>query len=1613
MPPRGRASGGPARGRGSRGRGRSAPVPDPTPKAAPYPAEGCVPCGDNIHRLTNFPPGHRDLWPDRLPTYEHWCQATLYDSSQDNGGTNFQRMLALMLGPQPDSMHFGETVDVSKITEATPYCTIVDGKYVRSGVQCVGLPSGKIANTNEAAVITFPFDNPQKMADKPWLDQNQFIAGSRVQYRKQTGTNGGLARHPVAGANARKQLLDNNEMSFFHGQRLKTESQLKKDNCWSEGTSQSAPLEGYAPESTGNQLDYQASGMDRMRAWFGLYWYKVNGNEPEEWVANSFYELPGKYVDDTAAVPVRKQFPGPLIRMRLPNPSYDWQESVNSLYTLGQYGVRFRACWIEVWGENVNKPQNAWTELMNPAGGNFTTRVPYAGRDRPFKTYNERNEVGGLNPQYWLGSRVRTVDPDSGKVQSHTEYTYKKQDRGHMILYSGQRLYNHLSTLDLPNISDGEFTGEGDNAKARFYGWLCPAMLLLNAGLPAEGEWDDTQWRRYQPPPAVKASVYNQVDDAYWKHFAAYPTGTTLIETIKVNGQVRHIPDMDFAKWQVSYVSGGDEGEAPVRMMDQEEAQGAEEDDERINDGLGPAGEGAMLLTINSEGGEMDLDGGKDVSREEVGKITAGTGTADLELNGDHETGKQKRWKYRDGPQGQPYGRLYTENRQNYEFADGGDLMREYEEKYMDVSNMFLGSAKPRVITRVIGSVGKPVNHFDRPLHDFPDEWEKVKAIYNLASECGMFSMAEKRRGMREGLHVVGGLDDGKCTKDGWNDAIVGFGPPPKQTQTRFAHLLFKPVFDWDTSEGLEPADPPMTVREWVQTPWHLEHLPLAPMYSTFKDGETFCNGCLRCQRPFFEHQYHYAPHKFGRARNSYPMHFEHLYFYAGACEPDFREAPRPFHDPDFWPDEEIVEMAQGVSVDPQNLGADPALAEAEGHECGNLGWPVFAFQMGYKGNELVSTIAAADMTRDEDKVKANEDALCWELNKRLRNRASKTLVLSLNEEPFTYRRYHNIMYAHRDRHADLVQGYANNDGKVKFGQRNYHLMRSRRYGNVCKDCAALLERFERYKKLYAPDKNRIEYTRSGKKKVRVVGGLDMWWVTLRGAKLSDGSWFDPWFIYCNAPKFEVREARVNKKAYLEALTDPGAVDAASPYWRHVRYWPEHPDEASLPDEVELNVKDMPDETARKLDRMSVDRALKQVWGADFDRKLQLHLEYMNRFNTEHHCSKITEGKVVSKVKAVECNVQSVWDKDSKQWEALAKNHERNASQFFEAIARWVDGQPQRNTALDRWFADCPMGPIGGAQGSFRSVRWKNQLVREIAHDFHYKVSRRQEVKQDKVRKKFDRFMFRDEVRRITDGGTFQFKYADARTVPTVDTGQLPVDKWWANKMPANPTQQDLTQRRYMEQSRLFITYALHRRISSEYEMRHVMERMADACRFVFGRDENLCKLVVFGQKLVSQRATDTISRKSYAPITKTKKEEKMERFYGDERGNSYLYDSYDTHVESAEVDVGVEIGPQIHHPHFHCILTLNHYSYVQIDTFRMRSMFEALFKGLPSGLTGAVQEGMKLVDAAGLDFYTDNENPYIHIKPWPQDDWNDVLTAYVRKSTQPSVFEALKERAR
>ena len=214
------------------------------------------------------------------------------------------------------------------------------------------------------------------------------------------------------------------------------------------------------------------------------------------------------------------------------------------------------------------------------------------------------------------------------------------------------------------------------------------------------------------------------------------------------------------------------------------------------------------------------------------------------------------------------------------------------------------------------------------------------------------------------------------------------------------------------------------------------------------------------------------------------------------------------------------------------------------------------------------------------------------------------------------------------------------------------------------------------------------------------------------------------------------------------------------------------------------------------------------------------------------------------------------------------------------------------------------------------------------------------------------------------------------------------------------------------KQSRFMITYSLHRPITSQNQGRIILERMAGAVRTIFGEDKYLSEMVVMGMKLakIPGNKTDDISQNMWETVTATRKAEAMKNFYGGggrrDGESSYRYDTFETHIEKVDTVAGIEIGPKMGYPHFHCVLTLDHYSYVHFNYYKMNQLLEIAFKGINT------HHGFEDKFYLPGGFYDDNERPYVDIHMVAEDRYKEVLACYVKKRTLPSIIEVEKARA-
>lgn len=957
--------------------------------------------------------------------------------------------------------------------------------------------------------------------------------------------------------------------------------------------------------------------------------------------------------------------------------------------------------------------------------------------------------------------------------------------------------------------------------------------------------------------------------------------------------------------------------------------------------------------------------------------------------------------------------------------------------------------------------------------------------VLGTGKEADRYDPKKKRQGMKHGLWGPGG----DCKEKGSCTVVLGPEEPKKKKQLG-QHPLIPPVFGerqiapkglshvWVFSEEtLEVLGDPkaftrdengtrglwsgergekgkavhwameldadvdgvvseMTVLEWLQSPWHYEYLPYRPMTSVFKDGETYCSGCTRCSRPYYEYEYQYAWYLNAEDKTK---HWPYTYWRPGSeGQWDFRYAPLPFHDPRFWSEPRLAHKVYPIQDSKLgDVGYEPLPADQRGYH----NWKTKVFLLGWKDRYNRWGTYAKD---GKLKGTCEPTELCGEFCTRM-HRNSWIKDAHKSNVPWTFREYINHLYDPKEKYDKfrLVQGVMRSKrSKVAYGMSDYRLQRSVKYGNVCRDCAATLDLAPGLYERTGRSTVHYHLASGGQSRREDALGMDTWWLGLKDKPLLEGppDWkeahdkdgnvrtFDPWFIF-----LETSQDKAFHHYGAGALKEVQGRAAVSR--RHVM------------SVLGLANQDL---AAKMEDRKSNKWAkYKALFGENPEEMVRLHLNAVERYTHARACHyNNTAGKPMTKVTTAEVFVQKTWNRTPEKWTQIDSEQIRKAKDVLKEIIDW----------LDKTF-------VGGKDTLTLKPGMWNRALRDMMHETHYELARRHAYLPDPDKVKvFDPNMTREEWRNYEYTDAKGYTWRNCLRTSTlqrpnlikggaqVERGEVPEGAYvtkvyhctragefgddygkgarWANtdwrgdgyilkhgkdgKWTLDPNAKNNIppkahiQTRRLTQTRVFITYSLHRRIQSEMEARHVMEKMADAVRTLFGNDEWLCQVVVFGQKLRST-GSDTVSSKTYAYIQSARKDTTI--FYGDVSGNSYVYDTYQTHVDSVTVDAGIEIGPTYHMPHFHALVTLNHWSYMQVDTMRMKALLEQMFKGTGRFPESQYGDQFKLLDAAGLPFYTDNENPYVDIRIYPSDNWAEVISAYVRKSAQPGIFEAQRVR--
>ena len=1589
-----------------------------------------------------------------VPTFEVWAAATCYDPEKPHGGTLFQEMMSWCLTQgqigtlETETNHFIIDKDTTDTT-LPAHCgnrkqveTDVSYKSSKAGTginvhnyagrsqgktesKCGGVP-GTGATTSGIGFTIGPGRNKpylfgsqpkgagKDMSGKALLMVSHALPASKMAWWMSSGQEWGDSTPGAvchAGEDNPRQFIGTRD---------------------TEGTKKETQLMGCM--SFGNNL----------AAYYGLYYYRECDKDPNNWYHRSN---------------------GRIVRMRYPNPAYGIRDkkvyvletpstfSAEGDQTLGGAGgfvfphfVPKQTAWNAlaiVKNEQVKCELGAWAGTEDKNGVDDIIRPMPSGKQNDYRFIDAWNaKLTGTK----FEGRMHKRTPGKQKEQLSFGWCYPlalwlyPYDNSTSDGYTDGIAKGHTPEYQpWPKWRDNTPLSERNFGRVVFHSITRPLISVLELH-PFGGEPSMRMWAFGQNPPRVTENTYKGLTS---KEGSATLTGL---------GTAPNVPRDDAREEERTNQQEEAPRAAPVETTSTEENMAELGDDDQ------PGPEEAFL----DERGELDnLD-------DSWGSEKAPTANGQLKALDDRTRWlNENRPKGDTLPPGSlqrngkgnhhfqslefspwPPNDLYVKPEHSFELEPmSRDEVDEYAKKYGSVGNLLLRATAPSRYTSVKQVFGEPLKVngkriLDMTLDSYRDKnlppetrdvfrkhMRRILSIYwdesgdlGSAASCAI-SHKKKQDGMVNGLFVCK-----KPAKQACHDVVyAGKGcrvllpavfankkkpPTPSNVLAPDKKLVAGTSSTAFAQYNVDAIRSNMTVLEWLQTPWHYEYLPFQPVNSVFEDGETYSTGCKRCSRPFYEYEYLYAPYFLSEyGTTHWPSNL-----WRPVDRSDLQKAPLPFHDPKFWtklpqlakatklPKHAINDKGQ-VLKDGKWYTASGQLVQPQPPIGGYHNWITKGFMLGYKDAQNPTKTANKQSNANVRETAPLQDEWIKRVGTGSKEKVRERLIKQRDLGHFTFREYLNHAYA-EGRQSVLVQGVVRSNAvKVVYGMQDYRLMRSVKYGNCCRDCMHTLDLAPGLYRRTGKVTSHLTLLKTGK----VIGGrgLDTWWLPLKGTELADGTEFDPWFIYT--------QTQGNLKARLRdgPITQGAARDA-------------------MAEALGLSGTEYEDRRQQISNAKSKREAYALFFGeAELEAKLELHLRAVAAYSQKHACKNMdTMGNLVTKViKPPEVYIQKLWDKQPKDWALREAAAMKDASEVLDKIVKWLDEQYKGN--------QLPLPRLNF------TTKGANRALRDALQETHYQVAHMADYRREMQTAQFDADLTRDEFRDLTIGSTphclrikqvvnpnytkedrkdvtevlikgdeyvrgtsmrVQYKQVDFIPGTNTDWSGDPFAQKETNRERGAISRGELYQTRTKTQSRFFITYSLHRRVNGDMEGRMVCEKMADALRTLFGNDQNLCDLVLFGMKLQDTN-NDTISRKTFMPITEARKETTL--FYGNSTGSSYLYDTYQSHVEQVQVDAGVEIGPTLHHPRFHLLLTIDHWSYIQIDTFRMKVVLEQMFKGTHR----KYGKTFELLGSDGLPFYTDNENPYVDIRLYPTDNWKDVISGYMRKGAVKDSMMAIRTR--
>ena len=790
-----------------------------------------------------------------------------------------------------------------------------------------------------------------------------------------------------------------------------------------------------------------------------------------------------------------------------------------------------------------------------------------------------------------------------------------------------------------------------------------------------------------------------------------------------------------------------------------------------------------------------------------------------------------------------------------------------------------------------------------------------------------------------------------------------------------------------------------MTVGEWVTTPFHYEYLPYQPVHAMFLDGETYSAGCVRCSRGFYEHEFAYVADNLqtrGKCRN-WPQSW-----FVPAVNKLLVDAPLPFSASENWP-EERVEASAVTGVKEDRGGA----------------WALF-----------------------EMKLSASEKA------KRPLNTDKKKGSIDVN----IFKQTRNYAWGHTQSPA-IWQGrmQKSENAKVKFGMRDYQLKRFNKFCNCCSDCAAVLTVAPG---LMIKNFQGVPYVKK-KRGDEVETIQDPWWthmyqelgLNLHGIDKDYTSTrkddrgrvmgiLNEYLVAHHQMKPHMSKFRSAPTIHVQTdfkfddwYTTPKKRRAKKDATGQVENGGDGPEKAGLKDALKY-IKELLDKKPDETDP--------QCTGAFRNLLREIQMKYTHKGDLRHDPVEFRKFDKDEYRMEFRNEVRNDPEGPGGTWHNCLRTQQWLPKHgTLSGIANQQDSDYETRIHYATKLGDAEGEVKVGGYRSFKGI-WREERAEQAWEPVDSHESTQWGGDADLLEATTGHTQEQLQSMKVPELKSMLLgKGLDATGTKPVLIGRL-LEEGAAQTMYSlkKTLPVERVQYRRKQQSRFFITYTLHR-ASQGPEARVVLERMANGLYAVFGRDDLLSELIVFGQKIVNFKtgaaihknsnaaknkdALDKLERDSYGAgkfgrITKPNKEDKIPEFYANGGGSSYISDTYDTHIHSVDVNAGVEIGPKRHHPHFHLLLTIEHWSVIQIDYFKMRQMLEMLFRGQPpptwfkggEALQPFIEKTYHLQDASGGEFMSDAENPWVDIRLYPQDNWEDIIDDYTKKGSGGVIDSAL-----